>query len=168
MTDDNDRWIPAAQVLRDVTGRIAAGLGIDKNDAWQEATHAILERLAAGTLLAAPKGFLLQYDGPVRSHRYWFDLRQVEADGRDSPHLPVMEPDWDECCIPSDFWRAFKRADAAARADWASGDFYISAFEDAAGIWSGVARDVQFDRDGLPGAGLPILRASSFPSLIRE
>jgi hypothetical protein len=153
MTDDTNQWIPAAQALRTVAERFAASVGFDDPDALREAAKAILERAAAGTLRTAAKGTLPNFAGEQAPLRYWFHLREVEPDGRVTDHDPTTERD-DACCIPTDFWRVFKHSAAASQADWASGDFYISEFSEPAGAWSGVARDVQFECVGLPGAEL--------------
>ena len=154
MTYDDDRWISATQALRELTDWISARLGIDKNEAWREAASAILGRLTAGTLRAAPKGFLWGYNGQEFPEQYWFHLRQNELDGSASPHPPTMDLDSETYCIPAEFWHVFKEADGTGRADWVSGDFYITNFGDRSGGCSGVARDVHFDRKGLPEAEL--------------
>lgn len=157
MTDDPIQWTRAAEALKTVAGRFAAGLGFDKGDAQKDAASAILERSAAGELRAAPRGFLLNYEGPERPLRHWFDLRHVEPDGRRSDDWATMDPDTGTYLIPASFWRMFKHASAASHADWASGDFYITEFADPSGSWSGAARDVHFDFDALPGAGLTLV-----------
>ena len=55
---------------------------------------------------------------------------------------------------PDGILRAVKCNTPATGVAWASGDFYISEFKEAAGIWSGLARDVHFELSRLPGAEL--------------
>lgn len=154
MPDDPIQWIPAAQALKTVADRFAAGLGFNRRDAQEDAANAILERSSAGILRAAPRVFLLNDEDQELPLRHWFDLQQVEPDGRKSDDWVTMDPDTGAYLIPTSFWRIFKHTAAASHADWASGDFYITEFVDRSGSWSGAARDVHFDFDALPGAGL--------------
>lgn len=163
MANDDERWIPASQAMRGVTSRISAEFGIEKGDAWREAANAILERLSAGTLRATPKGFLPGVVIEEKRISYWFEFSETEDDGRKFCHPPSWDFDFDANCIPREFWIAFKRSPETARADWASGDFYIGEYEDRHGVSSGIARDVWFIRDELPGSDL-ILGAHAEPA----
>jgi len=152
--DDNDRWMPAAHALHVVFRHFTATLGLEEGPAKKEAIIAIIDRLASGVLFASPKGFIAQYATDATEISRWYSLWLTEANGEKTKYQPDIGNESSHVVIPVEFWRRFQRGDDGASADWDAGDFRLDNVRDSDGTWSGRARDVHFDRLDLPSAWL--------------
>lgn len=150
MTSREYDWISAAQALAEVIRRFRAATAIDEKKAQLGAIEAMLQRLTAGTLRASPRG-LFQPNPNPDDWRQWFHVRLTPPDDSTEEIYPDTKPEWKFCAVPPEFWRLFLNGDHGCVANWDSGDFYLHDVVAADGIWNGMARDVYFDRERLPG-----------------
>jgi hypothetical protein len=154
MGDYENRWMPAAVALREVSTYFAAALRLNASAARERAITTLFERLASGLLFASPKGLMLPFADEATKIRRWFRLQLIEPSGEKDDFRLDSGPSQNFVTIPHEFWRAFQRGCDEAGADWDAGEFSFENFCDSDGEWSGFARDVHFDSVDIPAAWL--------------
>ena len=135
MVEQKSRWIPAKDAVLAMARICADEMKVDWSTALKQSQATILRYMAAG-------------HWPARAGAYHCEFQPVHGIGRKLEK--TRNPENDHWVIPREYWQLIQRSGAHQNVNWHLGEFDLPPHEEAAGIFSGFARNVEIDGAYLP------------------